>query len=1444
MAYVSKPQFLRLDIIGCAGFNLTTLSLYALVEIFRKLKDKRTCLVFVSQETYHMLRKAADSLTSSIDARLPVLPFLAPCAFQLYNFPWETSTTASVKLRNGQRNKRCLKSVPQNYQDNHVHCPVRRGTRSRTKASRYCDFTQLTYTSGEGVGDEFALNDKRMKGCKSTYLHHSTASSAFSLKRLYRQPTPWLNRKTRSLDISQSSRKNNTTLATANSSGPSSNNTQENIHRSKALHGNHEGETRALENKEEGQSGQFHDTKRVSQLKAFLDCEGTPNFAAIPGAIPYDYNPSISEQDWASARRSVYIMGEVLPKKKGHGEVNPILGLKPRADRHRGLAWPRVFDKLAHGSSIDERTEGLYFGTMPITWQQAVRVLVARKDWRYPDYRKENKVHHHPSVNEWIADLMKYGQSIDNIRQACSEWSVIERQKKLKFVILKVMDETPDAILWILRATNMKPALNRFLVRGCLQVFAEHHLEEEPKFVKEANFQAIDEILDTIDALGISASLLSQKTLYLLSSRGNKEQLLRLHGLIKRLNLACKGHTLLFLAFGTSLHGMPVEAVKTVIKACEAGIGRAADSLQSVCCAILRHARERNDKYKDIAARLSEMLSYGIPVGLYFFNAIVKTVATKGDLRYALTLVEKFRRRRRMRPLQVAYTALLRGCETSRDSEAVNDVLEMVVDSDLAMSYEHVATQLIYVSYLYHSQQRDRHLFDTLLRVYRRFYSLGSLIDLGLVKRHEELSEEAEHMKMLPGGFTTAKMIIAWLHSQPPDAMKEIEAVYSNFRRLVERGDHVVGRLTEHDHIYRAFLSAFGKQPNGLEKCADIVRDMDRPLPQQAYWHALGRPLVQKEPTRHVWEILADIFFRKGEEKAALLILGEMRRRGLQPTISSYNKFLKGYAYLQDLQGISSIFTQIQRDGLKLNDASLESLAKIRNQARLGQMLDEMEYDSSVQPETGDDASENLRYTDVQDEASQTAKLKTPYDTSAYQQPASKSQNEDWLSLRESTFSSPGSRVEKPIKPRNISKSRSSPSSPQRKSESALPAKRSESYCRQMMQLLEVKGPSKHETDRLKVVEPMLDVARVEILPSEDDKVTDTEAELEANTNAEAEADADAIAIAKVQAAADADADADAKAAADAEAAADAVAEANDADITDSAGTRVHSSDDQYQLDGARLSGRPTKLNITLAINDRSNSGSKDQSAMRNSSGVSILEDAAILTPLQAKWRGYVPLFSDTNDLEISSDDDVHYYATKDMEENSIVFDDVFSEEVMPGRDVIHKNLRYIFESAYKRFCNADGDMFSPWLTESTAPNKSKGRKMSTLRARRQDPKIRKYSIERKPQSKRQLQRELNDEQGLDFKFVTFVYSVTGKTTEEDPMMPLGPKAVRRVYVSSDPDLAEPAESAKLAEPTVSAKAAVSAEPPKPPGPAQVRFVDSIWERHENMRTRAKINRA
>ena len=677
-----------------------------------------------------------------------------------------------------------------------------------------------------------------------------------------------------------------------------------------------------------------------SRLGEHLKTYAGNNPTRLPGAIPYDYNPSLSSRYMRGLQSSVWVNGAILPKMKiRHGKPRDAWANYDFTVRRRQL-WPDAYPSSVLRLSSHGKENELQSEAVPLYWSQAVSTLKARADFRYPAWMSSQPIDHHENVQEWIEHLQKYGTGIQVMRRAYEEWSIGERGERWPHIMLEIMETTPEMISNVLQATCMEPFPNSIFMEDCLHILTEFYLQGLLKFESTERDPAVEEIMSIVIQYSRCIATLSQKTLHLLITRASKEQFFTLHDIIEEMALPLHGHTVLFLAYAHSLYGMPHEAVKLVLESTERGVGKAADTVQSVCCAILSHAIIRDDSYEDIIAYVSEILFHGHPMGLHFFNSIVKAVARKGDLKYAMTLIKRFSIARNGHPLPDAHVAVLRACVSSRDSAMVTEAIETCVKSKWAKGFPEAATQLLYLSYMYHCRLETKDVFNSILPVYRRYYDTSPLIELGFIDGKDEDSEVVrKHERMIPSGVPVSLMVVAWLYSRYPNVLGETKALYDKIRQLVESGHHVIGQLAENDQLHRAFIKAFGETITGLKYSVAVIRDMDRPLPPTAYFQIEKRPFAQVVPNLLTWETLAKQFFKRRQLEAADLILQEIYRRQLRPTIDTFNIYLKYYIMYNDIRRLNYLLKHMEDYKVELNSESMELIAETGDKSSLSRLM-------------------------------------------------------------------------------------------------------------------------------------------------------------------------------------------------------------------------------------------------------------------------------------------------------------------------------------------------------------------------------------------------------------------------------------------------------------------------------------------------------------------------
>ncbi|KAI7257167.1 hypothetical protein KC352_g11007 [Hortaea werneckii] len=167
---------------------------------------------------------------------------------------------------------------------------------------------------------------------------------------------------------------------------------------------------------------------------------------------------------------------------------------------------------------------------------------------------------------------------------------------------------------------------------------------------------------------------------------------------------------------------------------------------------------------------------------------------------------------------------------------------------------------------------------------------------------------------------------------------KAIE-LYQRWRQLVEAGDPSLAACATTPHVSNVFLRRFVRRRDTLLQAAQVVKDMQKPLPPPTA--AGGASIIQAPPNIYTWSIFLHGFASHGQTKLAEQVLTYMRERGIDPNEVTWTSLVGGYARNQDTNGLLDSLRRMQAEGNVFNEWTQGSLRRFRDRDRLRRMLDE-----------------------------------------------------------------------------------------------------------------------------------------------------------------------------------------------------------------------------------------------------------------------------------------------------------------------------------------------------------------------------------------------------------------------------------------------------------------------------------------------------------------------
>ncbi len=350
---------------------------------------------------------------------------------------------------------------------------------------------------------------------------------------------------------------------------------------------------------------------------------------------------------------------------------------------------------------------------------------------------------------------------------------------------------------------------------------------------------------------------------------------------------------------------------------------------RSVCSTLLRRSITQPDGLRESLRVVSTIVDMGVVLDNPICDIIMLNAIEAGDLKTAFDVYHSLMQRG-LRPTERTFTVLLKGCKTNIDNvEMLNEVIRDAISNINVRASTLVTSNIMHCLALHHSKHHPETALQTLTEAYVQFFDLAPLQRLGLPMPTIPPTRMTTEDPMPPTPHVLGYMIGASInhtlqHDQNP---KQIIPLYTRWRELTESGDPAFAVTATTDHIANIFLSAFIRRPSGLLSAAQLVKAMQRPLPESA-------GVQQIQPTVQTWNIFLHGFSRHGQTKLAEKVLNYMRSKGVPEDTVTWNTLLMGYAKVQNLDGAVDVIKRGGESGAVWDQWTDSGVARLRDRKK------------------------------------------------------------------------------------------------------------------------------------------------------------------------------------------------------------------------------------------------------------------------------------------------------------------------------------------------------------------------------------------------------------------------------------------------------------------------------------------------------------------------------
>ena len=547
-------------------------------------------------------------------------------------------------------------------------------------------------------------------------------------------------------------------------------------------------------------------------------------------------------------------------------------------------------------------------------------------------------------------------------------WEMIPIEKRQRYwlgFMYKVLSNHPDSALKVLMATYHEPYPPDYAVSDCVNYTIAHYFQHP---IVQAQEQDGAKIFDII---------------YHLLRRGPPGQI-RLRNdkigfLIKYLDLAqvkCMylefeelGHvftwdTLIQFASKFANFGEMDLAFEILERLRHKKARFNILRMQQLCSTLLQWKNRPAKDTRSDDEIFKFMLESGLRPNIYHYNILIQNACQRGDHRTAWQIHDMLLQNK-ISADEYTYSILMNDAKRRLNEDDMRSLQGIVEEKKILNPV--IANDLLHATYLLNlheggSVQKDGDLsaFEEMLPPYCRYFNIEPLVSL-IPNFHEKYpdpfpySTHPPENAWQPGSDTLIIMITSYLQScRSP---KPISEFYANFRAIIASNSPSSQKLLSTTRIYNAIIMAFGRFPQSVPICTEVVltmlRDAAATSPSATPSSSSTPPAPSSsipapqfshpQPDVRTWSTLLNIFMKHHQPRAAERVLQHMEARHISPNVVTWTSLVGGYAALQDPGKTVDVLARMEEKGLAPNEATMTMLGRIKDKRMLIELMRQKE---------------------------------------------------------------------------------------------------------------------------------------------------------------------------------------------------------------------------------------------------------------------------------------------------------------------------------------------------------------------------------------------------------------------------------------------------------------------------------------------------------------------
>lgn len=580
-------------------------------------------------------------------------------------------------------------------------------------------------------------------------------------------------------------------------------------------------------------------------------------------------------------------------------------------------------------------------------WRTRFAPLARKYDVHVQDDHKDlkNKPHRDDRVASWVA-AMKADLNADRELVCISRIGEETIQPPSRiwmtlalYLIRYEIEILPD----FLRSSHALPWAHAECVADCLQYLAQHYATDSGRH---------RQMQDLVNLFGLLAQrapddplALYTNFVRLLIPHCTHEQVSEVYRVIKVHGVRVHGNTLLHLTTFFAKNEHFDQALDALLAAHAAGADLKSVPFRSACSTLLRKAMRQPGGLRVCLRLVDNLVGIGLQLNNQLCNIIMLNAIEAGDLDTAFSIYTSLVDHG-LKPDAHTYAILLKGCKMRiDDADTLNDIVRSAVRDIDVLHHPVVASEILHCLALHHTKQNPEQAFAIVLDAYAELFNTTPLVELGVPIQADRSQAARSKKSPSPPPQAISVMLNTYLYhasqvTGTQAALEQVYDIYQRYRGLALSGQEPFATLIGSDYVANGFMMAFNRNRRTLIHSAQVIRDMQQPLPSTN--SSPEKRLRQCPPTVISWTIFLHGFRQHQQMKLAAQVLHYMRSRSIEPDNVTWNSLIAGYANVQNFEGVFDTLRHMEAAGAVWDEWTYSGLRRLRDQWRLREELEQV----------------------------------------------------------------------------------------------------------------------------------------------------------------------------------------------------------------------------------------------------------------------------------------------------------------------------------------------------------------------------------------------------------------------------------------------------------------------------------------------------------------------